>query len=82
VNPNIIVAMSPDEIEKAFELREKSDIIPDPATPGAQTAPAERPDVRDLVSKGIDPQLETALLILRGRALRSIHDDAVASNAK
>lgn len=82
VNPNIIVAMSPDEIEKAFELREKSDIIPDPAIPGAQTAPAERPDVRDLVAKGIDPQLETALLILRGRALRSIHDDAVASNTK
>jgi carboxyl-terminal processing protease len=82
VNPNIVVAMSPDQIEKAFELREKSDIIPDKDAVNAGKEPAERPDVKELVTKGIDPQLETALLILRARALKSLNEQAIASSTK
>jgi carboxyl-terminal processing protease len=37
-----------------------------------------RPDVTELLSKGLDPQLQTALLILQARAIKDLEEAAVA----
>jgi hypothetical protein len=39
----------------------------------------ERPDVQDLLTKGIDPQLELALLVLQAKSLKQ--SDAAAQAA-
>jgi hypothetical protein len=47
--------------------------------PGPDGAAPVRPDINDLLAKGLDPQLETALLILQARALGlAEHDPAHA----
>jgi len=67
VDPDIRVPMTPAQNEEAYFLRQNADIIPEEAEKAA-----ERPDVADLITKGIDPQLETALLILQARVLGEI----------
>jgi carboxyl-terminal processing protease len=62
VIPDIEVRMSPDQITKSNELRRKANMI-------AVDDESERPDINSLIGEGIDPQLETALLILRANAL-------------
>jgi len=37
-----------------------------------------RPDVTELLSKGFDPQLQTALLILQARAIKDLEEAAIA----
>ncbi len=62
VDPDIEVNTTPQEIKAAYDLRQSADILPD----DEQEA---RPDINDLLTKGLDPQLETALLILQVKAL-------------
>ncbi len=66
VVPDIEVNPTPQQIKAAYELRQAADIL---AQEGDPAKPAERPEVTDLIAKGIDPQLETALLILQAKAL-------------
>ncbi len=67
VNPHIDIRMSPEQLEKSIELRANADSIDD----GPPTAtPKPRPQVADLLAKGLDPQLEYALLLLEARVLR------------
>ena len=74
VNPDVEVEMSPDQIEKSNILRREADMI----TIGSE---ADRPDINRLVSEGLDPQLETALLLLRANTLsRMISDQQHAKN--
>jgi carboxyl-terminal processing protease len=82
VNPDIAVAMTPDQLEKALELREKSDIVPETVVGNPPTNPVDRPDVRDLIAKGMDPQLETALVILQARVVKDAQTPAIAAGAK
>jgi carboxyl-terminal processing protease len=66
VIPNVEVSMSPDQITKSNELRRNADmILPD-------TDLDTRPDINALITEGLDPQLETALLLLRAQALSRI----------
>ena len=76
VDPDIVVEMTPAQIVASLQLRQKADIIPADEAGNPDPALPERPDVNDLLTAGIDPQLETALLILQARALESIDPDA------
>ncbi len=74
VNPDITVTMTPQQLEAAMKLRLAADMLADAdtllqANDGEATP---RPDVNDLVLKGVDPQIQTALLILQARALKEL----------
>ncbi len=68
VVPEIEVRMSPDQIVKSNELRRKANTI-------AANEEIDRPNINELITQGLDPQLETALLILRANAISRIASD-------
>jgi carboxyl-terminal processing protease len=72
VDPDILVPMTPDQIEASIELRRTADLIPDDGTGQPDPDSPDRPAISRLLTEGIDPQLETALLILQARALSDI----------
>ena len=72
VDPDIVVKMSPQQATDALELRQKADIIPQDEKGVLQPQSPDRPDIHALLSEGIDPQLEKALLILQARALGNL----------
>ena len=78
VNPDIRAKMTPEQMDKSNELRMKSDTIPAADDPKAKP----RPDPNDLFAKGIDPQLEMALLAVRARVIKDINATEVAGAAK
>jgi hypothetical protein len=59
-------------------LRQNADVIEQKKTK-QDGEPKVRPNVEDLLTKGIDPQLELALLVLQARALKDM--DAAAASA-
>ena len=65
VDPDVEVKTTPLEIKAAYDLRQAADILAD-----ADEA-EERPDIRALITEGLDPQLETAVLILQAKAFES-----------
>jgi carboxyl-terminal processing protease len=65
VDPDLKVPVTPEQSLKAFELRQDADIVDASSDPTTQPAGAQRPSVNDLVTKGLDPQLAAALLILK-----------------
>ena len=69
VHPDIVVKTTPQEIKAAFDIRQAADILAD-----ADDAD-ERPDINTLITEGLDPQLETALLILQAKALETTPPD-------
>jgi carboxyl-terminal processing protease len=69
VNPDILVKMTPAQIEKALSLRLQADQVPE-AVEGEEMP--SRPRIADLIEQGIDPQLEMSLLILQARVLRDL----------
>jgi len=68
VIPDVEVRMSPNQITESNKLRQKADMI-------LIDVADERPDINTLVSEGLDPQLETALLILRANAISRLTSD-------
>ena len=68
VVPDVEVNMSPEQITNSISLRQKADMI-------LLDSEEERPDINDLITTGLDPQLETALLLLRANALSKIISD-------
>lgn len=94
VNPDIVVSLTPQQADRANRLRAAADLIPgadsgDEQEPEEGEAgegdldrvkPRDkpRPDVMDLLQKGIDPQLQTALLILQARAIKDLEEAAMA----
>ena len=67
VNPDLSVEMDFTQYDKALELRRAADLIVTWKDEGEELD--ERPNPRQLLDKGIDPQLEMALLILKARLL-------------
>ncbi len=63
VVPDIEVRMSPEQISKSNKLRRDSQML----ILGSENE--DLPDINDLLSEGLDPQLETALLLLKANAL-------------
>ena len=76
VNPDLVVKMTPDQIEKSLTLRQNADVIQEWRD---ESDKKERPNVEDLLTKGIDPQLELALLVLQAKSLKQ--SDAAAQAA-
>ncbi|MDI9403619.1 MAG: S41 family peptidase [Limnohabitans sp.] len=74
--PDLEVKATPEQIEKALNLRREADTIEPWKEASAEN---KRPDIQDLVTKGVDPQLELALLILEAKALKQF--DAAAAQA-
>lgn len=75
VNPDIEVPMSPEQIQAAIELRRKADLITDWID---EEEREDRPAVEALVSDGLDPQLEMALLLLQARVLKDLEAQQLA----
>ena len=71
VDPDVKVDTTPQEIKAAYDLRQQADIL----GRAEDEEPAERPDISDLITKGLDPQLETAVLILQAKALGNMAGD-------
>lgn len=69
VDPDIVVKMTPEQVRESQEFRQDADVIPQDETGKLQPNSPDRPDVTRLIADGMDPQLETALLILQARAL-------------
>ncbi len=69
VDPDIEINTTPQEIKAAFDLRQAADIL------AAEGEAQERPDINSLITEGLDPQLETALLILQAKALETTPPD-------
>ncbi len=67
VDPDVEVDTTPQEIKAAYDLRQAADILA--ADDGAEAE--ERPDIRALITEGLDPQLETAVLLLQAKAFQS-----------
>ena len=78
VNPDLVVKMTPDQIEKSTMLRQNADVI-EQKKAKADAEPKARPNVEELVTTGVDPQLELALLVLQARSLKEL--DAAAQAA-
>ncbi len=79
VNPDLLVKMTPEQIEKSLELRQDADIIEEWKD---EKDRKPRPDPKDLLSKNLDPQLEMALLILQARALKDLDAEAMAQASR
>lgn len=70
VEPDIDVDMTPEQIEATLDIRERADMIENPTIAGAANIDEQdRPAPTDLITNGLDPQLETALLILQARTI-------------
>jgi len=73
VIPDVEVEMSIDQVAKSTKLRQEADMMIRNDTEGG------RPDINLLILDGLDPQLETALLLLRANTLSQMisdHQDA------
>ena len=68
VDPDVEVESLPQQISDALELRLGADIVEYDAD-GNVLEGGDRPDPDALLSEGIDPQLETALLLLQARVI-------------
>lgn len=75
VVPDLEITMNPDQIEQSLSLRLEADRLPgDPivATVGdeqAEEVSKDRPDIDELIDRGLDSQLELAVLLLQARCL-------------
>lgn len=71
VDPDVLVPMSVDQTRDAISLRQNAELLEVAADAGAGAAPSPKADINDLLAKGIDPQLQTALLLLRAQVMAS-----------
>jgi len=80
VEPDVQVKMTPTQVSDSIKLRQEADIIPledddnGDAQSDADGETEQRPDINRLLTEGMDPQLEVALLLLQARALGAIDD--------
>jgi carboxyl-terminal processing protease len=66
VDPDMLVEMTDQQTVEALEIRQKIDILRDPEV---QDPDHPRPHAVQMIDEGTDPQLETALLLLKTRLL-------------
>ncbi|RMD63620.1 MAG: S41 family peptidase [Planctomycetota bacterium] len=76
IEPDVHVAMLPEQIAKSLRLRQDADIRPEdrgalPVQNAENDEPLGPPEPQRLIAEGIDPQLETALLLLQTQTLPS-----------
>lgn len=81
VDPHVEIAMTPAQIEDSLRLRLEADVIPLDDNGIMLPESPDRPDVNRMLSEGMDPQLETALLILQARVLGDVVQDEEMKHA-
>jgi carboxyl-terminal processing protease len=69
VEPDVVVEALPEQVGDALSLRQRADIV-EFDDRGRLIEDPERPRPEELLTSGVDPQLETAVLLLQSRALR------------
>lgn len=67
VSPDVQIVMTPSQVIDSIKLRQNADIIPTDADGKVISDSPERPDEDQLLSEGLDPQLEFALLLLKSQ---------------
>ena len=67
VEPDIRVAMTPEQIIQSIEIQRDSE-LQNPPSDWDESEPWEAPQITQLLTDGIDPQLHTALVILQAKA--------------
>lgn len=68
VNPDFRVEMLPSQIEQAANLRRDADVLPIDETGAIVDTGTPRPDPDDLLARGLDLQLQYALVLLQSRS--------------
>ncbi|MCA9305715.1 MAG: S41 family peptidase [Phycisphaerales bacterium] len=66
LEPDVKVSMLPSQIGDSLRVREEADIV-EFGRDGRPVADPERPSATKLLTDGIDPQLETGVLLLKSR---------------
>lgn len=82
VDPDVEVPMTPTQVADSIKLRQDADIIPLDDQGEVDAESPDRPDIRRLLTEGMDPQLEVALLLLQARVLGDVHDDGGTKHAR
>ena len=72
VEPDVSVEMLPEQVGDALVLRQDADVVEFDES-GRPIADPERPEPEELIEEGIDPQLETAVLLLKSRVVADNH---------
>jgi carboxyl-terminal processing protease len=75
VDPDIEVKMTPSQVVDSITLRQAADIIPEGDDGELDPNSPDRPDIKELLTAGTDPQLSTALLLLQAQALGRAQQD-------
>lgn len=90
VVPDYLVRITPVQLEEINKIRASADDLPqDPNDEGTadDSTTAEKPDAKtpkvkrdpaELIEKGVDPQLQAALILLQGRVLKDEERQAAA----
>jgi len=68
VEPNLTIDMLPKQTTDVLTLRRDADVMRIDEK-GLTRSATPRPNAEDILTKGLDPQLETALLLLRARVV-------------
>jgi carboxyl-terminal processing protease len=79
VEPNLAVDLLPKQTTDGFKLRQDADVIPLDENGQASKSAKPLADPEDLFAKGLDPQLQTALVILQAQALPASARQAMAN---
>ncbi len=73
IEPDVNVKMTTEQVARWIDMRQDADVIQSPAD-AADPDGVKLPWARDILNKGMDPQLETAVLILKTKLVApSIH---------
>jgi len=82
VEPNFLVEMLPKQTVEALLTRRNADVVPvDERGQIQEDAKNPRPKAQDLLTKGLDLQLETALLLMQSRVNSGAASQAAAKPA-
>lgn len=79
IEPDVQVEMLPKQFGEAIQLRQEADIV-DFDAQGRLLPRADRPDPSRLLTEGMDPQLETALLLLQTQVVSNTAGVRAAKN--
>ncbi|PKL33815.1 MAG: hypothetical protein CVV40_00355, partial [Planctomycetes bacterium HGW-Planctomycetes-2] len=71
IEPDVVVEVLPKQFGEALQLRQEADIV-EFDKGGRLVNREKRPDPNELIIKGLDPQLEAALLLLQSQVAGSI----------
>ncbi len=82
VDPHVEVTMTPQQIVDSLKLRQEADIIPLDEEGNMLPESEDRPDINTMLTDGLDPQLEIAVLLLQARVLGDMDADAETKHAR